>query len=142
MSRADVTALRRHYLSVTRFEPWGEAAAVAVLLGFDQVAADRRFHAHVDRGGVDFDAVLADETWSVGERFLIATAAGAWHGRRTLVDISRVAWLDERFLTAWLAIVRALIDGRVPDGPTRAGRQLPDETGELFAAEEYRRNPA
>lgn len=143
MTRRDVAALRQEYLNVTQTEPWGEAAAVAVLLGFDQVAADKRFYAHVDRGGVDWDAVLADETWSVGERFLIATAAGAWHGRRTLIDISRVAWLDDRFLTAWLGIVHARINGRVPDWlPRTESRSGGGETGELFAAEPYRRNPA
>jgi len=115
VSRADVAALRQEYVDVTQIEPWGEAAAVAVLLGFEPVADDRRFAAHVDRDGINWDAVLADETWSAGERFLIATAAGAWNGRRTLIDISRVAWLDDRFLQSWLAIIHARIDGRVPD---------------------------
>ena len=143
MTRRDVTALRQHYVNGTRREPWGEAAAVAVLLGFDQVAADKRFYVHVDPDGVDFDAVLADKTWSSGERFLIATAAGAWHGRRTLIDISRVAWLDDTFLTAWLAIIHARINGRVPDWQSQAEPQPgDDETRELFAAELYRRNPA
>ena len=143
MTRRDVAALRQNYIHVTQIEPWGEAAAVAVLLGFEQVAADKRFYAHVDPDGVDFDAVLADKTWSSGERFLIATAAGAWHGRRTLIDISRVAWLDDTFLTAWLAIIHARINGRVPDWPHRAEPQPGgDETGELFAAEQYHRNPA
>jgi hypothetical protein len=115
VSRADVAALRQQYVTGTRREPWGEAAAVAVLLGFEPVAADKRFAMHVRRDGVDWDAVLADETWSSGERFLIATAAGAWSGSRTLIDISRVAWLDGRFLRAWLAIIHARINGRVPD---------------------------
>jgi hypothetical protein len=114
MSKADVAALRREYILGTAREPWGEAAAVAVLLGFEPVAADKRFAAHARRDGVGWDAVLADETWSSGERFLIATAAGAWNGRRTMVDISRVAWLDDRFLQTWLAIIQARIDGRVP----------------------------
>jgi hypothetical protein len=139
----DVAALRQHYVSTTRREPWGEAAAVAVLLGFAPVAADKRFYAHAGRDGIDWDAVLADETWSSGERFLIATAAGAWHGRRTLIDISRVAWLDDRFLATWLNIVRARIHGRVPDGQARVEPPAADdETGELFAAELYRRTPA
>ncbi len=123
MSHADVAALRREYILGTAREPWGEAAAVAMLLGFEPVAADKRFAVHARRGGIDWDAVLADETWSSGERFLIATAAGAWNGRRTLIDISRIAWLDDRFLQAWLGIIHARIDGRVPadaDSPTAA----------------------
>jgi hypothetical protein len=130
----NVAALRQQYVNGTRREPWGEAAAAAVLLGFEPVSADRRFAAHVDRDGVDWDAVLADKTWTATERFLIATAAGAWNGRRTLIDISRVAWLDDTFLQAWLGIIRARIDGRVQDGTS-------DETGELFDIEPYRRNP-
>ncbi|MGH3299156.1 MAG: hypothetical protein ACRDP7_45940 [Trebonia sp.] len=118
MTGRDVAALRQEYIHVTQIEPWGEAAAVAVLLGFDRVAADKRFYAHVDRDGVDWDAVLADETWSTGEQFLIATAAGSWNGRLTLIDISRVAWLDDRFLQTWFDIVHARINGRVPDGTT------------------------
>ena len=142
-TRRDVAALRQHYIDYTLTEPWGEAAAVAVLLGFDHVAADKRLYAHAGPDGVDFDAVLADDTWSSGERFLIATAAGAWHGHRTLIDISRVAWLDDTFLTAWLAIIHARINGRVPDWQLPAEPQPgDDETGELFAAELYRRNPS
>lgn len=114
MSRADVAALRQEYIQVTQIEPWGEAAAVAVLLGFEPIAADKRFADRADRDGIDWDAVLGDETWSSGERFLIATTAGAWSGCRTLIDISRVAWLDNRFLRTWLAIIHARINGHVP----------------------------
>jgi hypothetical protein len=116
VSRANVAALRREYVNATTREPWGEAAAVAVLLGFEPIAADKRFTAHADRDGIDWDAVLEDRTWSSGERFLIATTAGAWSGCRTLIDISRVAWLDNRFLRTWLAIIDARVNGHVPAG--------------------------
>lgn len=129
MSRADVAALRREYILTTVTEPWGEAAAVAVLLGFEPVAADKRFAAHARRDGIDWDAVLADATWSSGERFLIATAAGAWNGRRTMVDISRVAWLDDRFLQTWLAIIQARLDGRVPADAEELAAVLAGEIG-------------
>lgn len=123
MSRDDVAEYRRYYLQRTAAQPWGEAAAVAVLLGFGPIADDNRFAAHVDREGVDWDAVLADKSWTASEHFLIATAASAWHGRRTLIDISRVAWLDDDFLQAWLAIVHARIDGYVRQGdPDRGGQ--------------------
>lgn len=122
MSQADVAFLRREYTRQSSGQPWGEAAAVAVLLGFEPVAADDRLARHVGRGGIDWGAVLADETWSTGERFLIATAAGAWSGRRTQVDISRVAYLDDSFFSTWLDIVFACRHGHVPDP---AGNQRP-----------------
>ena len=112
--RADVAALRRECINVTQIEPWGEAAAVAVLLGFEPVAADKRFAAHVDRDGINWDAVLADETWSTGERFLIATAAGLWSGRPHGADVCRSAFLDDDFYEVWLAMVTASRTGKVP----------------------------
>jgi hypothetical protein len=114
MSQADVAHLRQEYIRQTTGQPWGEAAAVAVLLGFEPVAGDNRLARHAGRDGIDWDAVLADKTWSTGERFLIATAAGAWSGRRTQVDISRVAYLDDDFFSTWIDIIFACRHGHVP----------------------------
>lgn len=116
MSRADVAALREQYIRQTSREPWGEAAAVVVLLGFDPIVQDDRFAKHVSPCGVDWDSVMADKTWSPTERFLIATATGLWSGRRTMADISRVTRLDGRFLRTWLEMISAAVDGRAPGG--------------------------
>jgi hypothetical protein len=114
MSQADVTALREQYSRSCAREPWGEAAAVAVLLGFGPVAGDDRFCRHAGTDYVDFTAVLAERTWSTAERFLIATAAALWTGRRTDADMSRVAFLDDRFFGTWQAMITAARTGRVP----------------------------
>jgi hypothetical protein len=117
MSQADIAVLRREYVRQSTGQRWGEAAAVAVLLGFEPIAGDDRLARHASRGGIAWDEVLADKTWSPGERFLIATAAGAWSGRRTMIDISRVAHLDDAFLGTWMDIIRACTDGYVPGYP-------------------------
>ncbi|HEX7164382.1 MAG TPA: hypothetical protein VF223_24455 [Trebonia sp.] len=121
MSQADIAYLRQEYIRQSTVQPWGEAAAVAVLLGFEPIAGDNRLARHADRDGIDWDDVLADKTWSTGERFLIATAAGAWNGRRTQVDISRVAYLDDAFFGTWIDIIFACRHGQVPD----LGSKLP-----------------
>lgn len=114
MSHADVAALRQQYTRASARERWGEAAAVAVLLKFEPIAADDRFAVHVTRSGVDWDDLLADQTWSLTERFLIATAAGLWTGRCTQADISRVAFLDDTFFAAWAAMITAARTGCIP----------------------------
>ena len=117
MSQADIAYLRHEYIRKSTRHPWGEAAAVAVLLGFAPIAGDDRLARHADRDGIDWGAVLADKSWSSGERFLIATAAGAWSGQRTMIDISRIAYLDDTFLRAWMDIIRACTHGHVPGCP-------------------------
>lgn len=114
MSRADVAGLRDRYVRLASQDSWGEAAAVAVLLGFGPIADDDRFAGHVEPGGVYWDRIMADKTWSPSERFLIATAAGLWSGSRTMADISRVVKLDGRFLQTWLEMISAACGGRVP----------------------------
>ena len=121
MSQADIAYLRQEYIRQSTGQPWGEAAAVAVLLGFEPIASDNRLARHASRDGIEWDAVLADKTWSTGERFLIATAAGAWTGRRTQVDISRVAFLDDTLFGTWIDIVFACRHGQVQN----RGSKLP-----------------
>jgi hypothetical protein len=115
MSQADIAFLRREYIRQSAGQRWGEAAAVAVLLGFEPIAGNERLARHASRDGIEWDAVLADKSWSTGERFLLATAAGAWTGRRTQVDISRVAHLDDAFFSAWIDIIFACRHGQVPN---------------------------
>jgi len=115
MADADVTALRTKYMTACALEPWGEAAAVAVLLGFEPVASRREFARHVTRGGVHWDKVLAEPAWSDGERFLVATAAGLWSGRPCGADVCRVPFLDDGFYAVWLAMVTASRTGKVPE---------------------------
>jgi hypothetical protein len=67
---------------------------------------------------VHWDKLLDDRTWSPSERLLIATAAGAWRGRRAEVNIAQVAFLSDDFLGTWLAMISAMTEGRVP---ARAG---------------------
>ena len=110
---ASVAALRRKYVQATSKDRWGEAAAVAVLLGFEPIAADPRFGRHVTRDGISWDALLA-ESWSPAEQLLIGTAAGIWSGSRTLVDISRVTRLGDEFFAAWTAMITAMDTGHVP----------------------------
>ena len=114
MSAADVAALRAEYAAACARQRWGEAAAVAVLLGFRPVAGHRGFSPHVSAGGVDWDTVLA-VPWSSAERFLVETAAALWRGRGT-AEISRVAFVDDSFFAAWQAMITAARSGRVPDG--------------------------
>ena len=112
--RRTVEALREKLARESSQHRWGEAAAVAVLLGFEPVAGQGRLAVHASSDGIDWEAVLADKTWSPSERFLIGTAAGLWSGRRTMVDISRVAFLDDAFLQAWQDMITAALTGRVP----------------------------
>ncbi|HTQ93460.1 MAG TPA: hypothetical protein VMK84_28585 [Streptosporangiaceae bacterium] len=114
MADADVKALRAKYVTACALEPWGEAAAVAVLLGFRAIAWQHRFIRHVNKGGVDWPALL-DENWSECERFLIATAAGLWTGRPCGADVCKVPFLDDGFYETWLAMVTASRTGKVPE---------------------------
>lgn len=114
MSNADVTALRAKYTAACALEPWGEAAAVAVLLGHEPIASRREFARHVTMGGVDWAKVLDEPAWSTGERFLIATAAGLWSGRPHGADVFRVPFLDDGSYAVWLAMVTAARTGKVP----------------------------
>lgn len=120
--RRIVEELRERLAGQASRNPWGEAAAVAVLLDFEPVAGQDRLAAHVTRDPVDWDAALADETWSPSERLLIATAAGLWSGRPTMADISRVPLLDQEFLQAWLDMITAALTGHVPGHMAGAGR--------------------
>ncbi len=113
MSRAEVVALAGRYGC---YVGSGEHAAVAVLLAHEPVAAAAKFARHAGSRGVDWDAVLA-ETWSPGERLLVATAAGLWSGRRTPVDISRAAFPDDTQYRVWRAMRPAHRAGRVPEAP-------------------------
>jgi hypothetical protein len=61
VSSADVTALRAWYAQACAEVPWGEAAAVAVLLGYEPIASRPEFARHVPRGGsIHWDKVLAE----------------------------------------------------------------------------------
>lgn len=111
MSPADVAALRESYIRQDAGS--GEHAAVAVFLGYEEIAARPEFHRHADRGGVDWAAVLG-EGWSSTERFLIASAAALWGVRAGGVDLSRVAYLGERQYKLWLAMLSARRTGRLP----------------------------
>ncbi|MBO0850322.1 MAG: hypothetical protein J2P20_12710 [Pseudonocardia sp.] len=96
----------------------GEHAAVAVLLCHEPVAA-AKFCRHASGRGIDWDAVLA---WSPAERLLIATAAGLWSGRRTPVDISRPAFLDDGQFAVWQMMLTAHRTGQAPPAPAEPGR--------------------
>jgi hypothetical protein len=50
MAEADVAALRAWYVQACAASPWGEAAAVAVLLGFERVASRPEFARYGDGG--------------------------------------------------------------------------------------------
>jgi hypothetical protein len=120
-SRRTVEALRERLARESSRNRWGEAAAVAVLLGFEPIAGQARLTVHADADGIDWEAVLADETWSPSERFLIGTAAGLWSGRRTMIDISRVPFLDDAFLQTWQDMITAALTGHVPGDAAGAG---------------------
>jgi hypothetical protein len=94
--------------------PWGEAAAVTVLLSFEPIAGHERFGRYVDRGGADWTAMLKDRAWPTEERFLIATAAGLWTGRPCGADVCRAPFLSDDFYATWLAMVTASRTGKVP----------------------------
>jgi uncharacterized SAM-dependent methyltransferase len=95
----------------------GDSAWRAVLhiLTANLFARDRRVWAHVDLEGlwIDFEAILAEGTWSAGERRLLSAAAslfGAEHPTG-LVDLTElVGGVDEsgwRLLLGALALRRA-----------------------------------
>ncbi len=115
MAEADVAALRAKYVTACAAAPWGEAAAVAVLLGYEPVASRPEFARHVSRGGVGWDNVLAEAAWWPEARFLIATAAGLWTGQPHGADVCRVASLGDDELAAWQAMVTARLTGKVPE---------------------------
>ena len=114
MSDGIVQRLRAKYTVACTIEPWGEAAAAAVLLGFGPVAARPEFTRHVTMGGVGWDKVLAEPAWWPEARFLIATAAGLWTGQPYGADVCRVASLGDEELAAWQAMVAARLTGKVP----------------------------
>lgn len=127
--RRTVEALREQLARESSRNQWGEAAAVAVLLGFEPVAGQERLAANASRDGIDWEAVLADETWSPSERILIATAAGLWSGRRTMIDISRVPFLDDTFLQTWQDMITAALTGHVPGDAADTVTAVPPESG-------------
>jgi len=114
VSDADVKALRAKYVTACALEPWGEAAAVAVLLGYGPVASRREFSRHVTGGGVRWDEVLEEAAWSDGEHWLIAAAAGLWTGRSYGADVCRIPYLADEIYEVWLAMVAARVTGKVP----------------------------
>jgi hypothetical protein len=114
MSAAAVARLRASYRQACSRTRWGEAAAVAVLLGFTPVGGHRLLSAHVSAEGVNWDAVL-DAPWSSGERFLVESAAALWRGRGT-VSLAQAASIDEEFFAAWQAMLTAARSGHVPEG--------------------------
>jgi hypothetical protein len=113
VTAAKTAALRARLVRTCERQPWGEGAAVAVLLGFTPVAGVSAFTRHVTQD-VAWDEVLAGP-WSAGERLLVATAAALWRGTGT-ADIGQVARLDGRFYAAWQAMIAAARTGRVPEG--------------------------
>ena len=111
----DVAALRANLARSLAGGPWGEAAAVAVLLDFAPIAGNPKFAGYVDRVSVNWTGVLT-EHWSSGERFLIATAASLWGGRGLPygADVGQIPFLDDDFYEVWLAMVTASRTGKVP----------------------------
>lgn len=114
MADNGVAALREDLTRSLLGGPWGEAAAVVVLLDFKPIAGDRRFTRHVSRSGADWRALTNDVTWSTGERFLIATAAGLWSGRAYGADVYWVPFLGDDFFAVWQAMVTASRTGKAP----------------------------
>ncbi len=115
MSEADVVTLRAEYEAACSRERWGEAAAAAVLLGFEPVASRPEFARHVTMGGVGWDKVLAEAAWWPEARFLIATAAGLWTGQPHGADVCKAAFLDDDECKVRLAMVTARLTGKVPE---------------------------
>lgn len=116
MTDDGVAALREDLARSLTGGPWGEAAAVAVLLDFTPIAGNPKFIQHISRGGVGWTAALTEENWSEGERFLIATAASLWSGRGRAygADVGQIPFLDDDFYGVWLAMVTASRTGKVP----------------------------
>lgn len=114
MTPDDIAALRDDLTRQCAASRWGEAAAVAVLLGFEPVAGHPRFARYAGPSGVNWPEALRDPTWSEGERFLIATAAGLWTGRPCGADVYWVPFLSDGFYETWLAMVTASRTGKVP----------------------------
>ena len=114
MADDSVAVLREDLARSLMGGPWGEAAAVVVLLDFKPIAGDCRFARHVSRSGADWRALTGDPTWSTGERFLIATAAGLWSGLAYGADVYRVPFLDDNFYAVWQAMVTASRTGVLP----------------------------
>lgn len=114
MSDADIAALRAKYVTACTLEPWGEAAAVAILLGYGPVAGRPEFARHVGRDGVHWGKVLAEPAWWPEVRFLIATAAGLWTHVPHGADVCGVASLDDAELAVRQAMVTARLTGKVP----------------------------
>lgn len=110
---ANVAAYRVSLHRSLQGGPWGEAAAVAVLLDFEPIAGDERFGQYVNRSGVDWASVL-DENWSTGERFLIASAAGLWTGTAHGADVSAMSRLSDDFHRVWQAMITAARTGETP----------------------------
>ncbi len=116
MSEGTVQRLRAKYVTACTIKPWGEAAAVAVLLGYGPVAARPEFSRHVTMGGVNWDKALAEAAWWPEAKFLIATAAGLWTGQPYGADVCQAPFLGDDELAVWQAMVTARLTGKVPGG--------------------------
>lgn len=94
----------------------GEAASAVAILCDALFADDWRVWSHIDdeRQAIDWTAILAEGTWSSGERILLALGRNLWNGgRHTAIDVTDVLGLGDRFLGLALEAIEAR-RGRVP----------------------------
>jgi len=80
-------------------------------------AGDARVWRHADLATrtVDFDAILAEGTFSTQEGHLLRAAASIWKGRGYAVDLGSLTHnMDDEFLAALLNAMRAARGGTLP----------------------------
>ncbi|PSL08185.1 hypothetical protein CLV30_101152 [Haloactinopolyspora alba] len=88
----------------------GEAASAVAILCDPLFADDWRVWSHVDdeHEAIDWAAILAEGTWSSGERVLLALGRNLWSGgRHTAIDLTDVLGLGDRFLGLALEAMQA-----------------------------------
>lgn len=95
----------------------GDPEARAVLRIFAAVD-DSRAWDRVDPDGIDFRTILADATWSGGERRMMQVAANLWNPANGLVDLTDCCALDAR----WFGVV---LDAIVLRRAGTGGRRMP-----------------
>jgi hypothetical protein len=97
-----------------------EAAAAVVILCDRIFADDHRAWSHVDdrHESIDWDGIVAEGTWSSGERALLALGRNLWcGGDDTAVDVTDLICLGD----GYFAVAMQAITARRGVGPTAGG---------------------
>lgn len=84
-----------------------EAAAALRVLSCRLFDGDSRAWSHVTAGGIDWDAILDDGSWSTGERKVLEAGHALWTGRGAVDLVYVFTWLGDEDLQVVLDAIVA-----------------------------------